>query len=297
MTKCLEKYLPFLIKIPNIEHRVSSLVFYEYSISYLLKHLSSLKAKRQYKLPLKIKVLDIGCSSGYGIYIMRETCPICSFVGVDINESDIFQARRLLSRYSNVDVLKLDITSQKTVDYLINRYGKFDAITCFEVFEHMTSEGSVTMLKNIYSLLSDEGLLFISTPNKKIYDVDACTLDHINEVDAEKFLSLLENMSFEIIQVMGSHHLRPLLTRLLYQFNLVARYGNIKNELSFQKRLVRYMLRALLDPKRIILTVMRKIDFKQYLKLRLLYERLVYDYDNCSLVYVIARKKSNTMKT
>ncbi|MFA4702007.1 class I SAM-dependent methyltransferase [Pyrococcus kukulkanii] len=277
--------LSLLTKIPNVEHRISSLIFYEYSISFLLDNI---------KKNTNIKVLDIGCSSGYGIYIMREICPTCSFVGIDINESGIIQAQRLLSKYSNVDILKLDITKQGTVEYLIDKYGKFDAITCFEVFEHITPEGSVTMLKNIYSLLSDDGLLFISTPNKRIYDVDAYTPDHINEVNAEEFLSLLESTSFEIIQVMGSHYIPPLLTRLLYQFDLIVRYGNIKNELSFQKKLLRYTLCSLLDPKRVVLTVLKRINFKIYLRVKSLFENLTYDYNNSGLVYVVARKKRRT---
>ena len=52
-----------LAGIPNIEFKLSSLIFYDYSIDFLLDYL---KNKRS------IKVLDIGCSSGYGIYIMAK---------------------------------------------------------------------------------------------------------------------------------------------------------------------------------------------------------------------------------
>ena len=214
---------------------------------------------------------------------------------MDINKEDVLRARRLLSIFQHITVLNLDITkTRKTVKYLVRRYGKFDAITCFEVFEHIPPRNSILLLENIHSLLSDDGLLFISTPNKRVYDVDAYTPDHINEVDAENFLSLLKNQGFEPVKVMGSHYIPQILQRVLYRFNLIMRSGDVKNELSFQKKLFRYLLCALLDPKRLKLNMIKRVDFEQYLKLRLSYESLVHDYNNSSLVYVVAKKKSDT---
>ncbi|WP_394296497.1 class I SAM-dependent methyltransferase [Pyrococcus abyssi] len=47
--------------------------------------------------------------------------------------------------------------------------------------------------------MKSDGLLFISTPNKRVYDIDAYTKDHINEVSPQEFITQLKATGFSIL--------------------------------------------------------------------------------------------------
>ncbi|NJE09298.1 methyltransferase domain-containing protein, partial [Thermococcus sp. M39] len=163
----------------------------------------------------ELKILDVGCSKGYGVYIMKLICPTCHFVGVDLNGDDIKTAKELLSDFQDIVCLSGDITNEHFVEYLLSTYGPFDVITCFEVYEHIKPETADTFLNNISLLLKQDGLLFISTPNKRIYDTDAYTPDHVNEVSPQQFLRKLEMTGFSPIYIFGSYTKHPFLVRSL----------------------------------------------------------------------------------
>ena len=285
--EALESIRKNLGKQINAEWVVSSIIFYLHSAWFICN-----------KLDRPLNILDIGCSYGYGIYLMLGICrdKVSKIIGVDISDSHILYAREQI-KHDNVIFDVGNLTDREYAKTLLNKYGHFDAITCFEVFEHISPRESKKLLENIWLLLNPGGLLFISTPNKKVYDIDAYTEDHVNEVNFTRFLEILRDNNFEIISVEGSRRVSPSLVRLIYKFNLEARRGDIKNELNIPRKYLRSVLVALFEPKRLLFAIFKKTNYRKFL-LSIITDRMLNDDPmNSSLVYVIAKKKENTPAT
>ena len=99
-------------------------------------------------LPYNISVLDVGCGTGYGVHILEGNG--CRRVtGVDKNKDDIEYAR---NRYCH-DCRVADVTDVEL--------GCYDAITMFEVIEHLSMEEGVKLLKNVCGSCN---YIMLSTP-------------------------------------------------------------------------------------------------------------------------------------
>lgn len=139
-------------------------------------------------------VLDIACGSGYGSLLLAKS-GARQVVGVDISLSVIRFARKKYShqkvRYMVSDILKFQ--SEK----------KFDVIISFETIEHVKED--LKVLKKIYSLLSNGGIIILSTPNRVITSPKAKTLKdaplnkyHIREYNLPEFLNLISLSGFKV---------------------------------------------------------------------------------------------------
>ena len=101
-----------------------------------------------------ITVLDIGCGSGIAI-----TMPIASLgfriLGVDMYKPAIEYAKRV-NTFSNLSFLCEEVEKVS-----INE--PFDIIICADILEHL--EEPLSVLRKLYTLLENEGLLIASVPN------------------------------------------------------------------------------------------------------------------------------------
>lgn len=114
-------------------------------------------------------VLDVGCGSGYGSYLLSQKSG--SVLGIDICEDAIQYAN---SKYKNKNLTY----SSKDINVL---EAKFDIITCFEVIEHIELLNIPDFLESLRNRLTPNGKLYISTPtdarlNNNIYHKSQ--LDH-----------------------------------------------------------------------------------------------------------------------
>jgi 2-polyprenyl-3-methyl-5-hydroxy-6-metoxy-1,4-benzoquinol methylase len=100
------------------------------------------------------RVLDVGCGEGYGAALLAEHAE--EVVGVDYSAAAVDHARKTYQR-SNLRFLVADATAPAPVA------GQFDAITCFEVIEHIL--GDDQLLAGLARMLNPEGWLLMSTPN------------------------------------------------------------------------------------------------------------------------------------
>jgi SAM-dependent methyltransferase len=105
------------------------------------------------------RVLDYGSGEGYGTATLASRA--ASVTGVDIDPEAIAHAQ---AKYEAI----LNISFEAITDHrLPYPDGSFDVITCFEVIEHVPDPALV--IAEIARLLSKDGLLLISTPNKAEY--------------------------------------------------------------------------------------------------------------------------------
>lgn len=99
----------------------------------------------------KIKILDIGCSAGNFLKIVRENYKDCDLNGIEANKN--------FSKYGK-SVYNLDIFNGMLEKYKTKK--KFDLIYMSHILEHFESPSRALLKVN--SLLNENGYLFIEVP-------------------------------------------------------------------------------------------------------------------------------------
>ena len=140
------------------------------------------------------RVLDYGSGEGYGTAALANHAT--SVTGVDIDPAAIAHAQ---AKYEAI----LNISFEAITDHrLPYPDGSFDVITCFEVIEHVPDPNAV--IAEIARLLSTNGVLLISTPNKAEYsDKNNYKNEyHLKEFYIEEFRDFL-NQHFTNVLFLG----------------------------------------------------------------------------------------------
>jgi len=130
------------------------------------------------------KVLDLGSGEGFGTAILAKNAE--SVVGIDIDHNAVLHASNSYIK-ENISFIEGSIINMPIVGTKI-----FDVIVCFEAIEHIQEHALV--FKEILRLLSDDGILIISTPNKKTYSDDTGYKNpyHLHELYYSEFIDLLK---------------------------------------------------------------------------------------------------------
>jgi SAM-dependent methyltransferase len=181
------------------------------------------------------KVLDVGCGYGHGSYLLRQKAK--SVVGIDLLKEKIEVAKNLYDNIENLefkllDAFKLDSTFPES---------SFDIIIALEFIEHLKKP--LKFLQIARNLLSDDGLLILSTPNRLTRGFEGVPWnpEHVREFDPDSLKDLLskEFNTVKIIGVRGSDK--------FLKYNEIRTGGNSPN---FLKRLWRYTPEILKKPVR-----------------------------------------------
>lgn len=128
-------------------------------------------------------VLDVGCSEGLGTVLLAEFARQC--VGSDIDAEAICSA-------------SLNFTTDKIKfvcgDFLKQNLGIFDAVTNFDVIEHIYPENENTFLLRLCKHLNPTGILIIGTPNitSDVYASPVTKAGHVNLYSADRLRASLE---------------------------------------------------------------------------------------------------------
>ena len=125
------------------------------------------------------KILDIACGSGYAANIFLDS-GAKEYTGVDISKHSIQYAKKHYSSDSASFIVG-DICNFNTKE-------TFDLIVCFETIEHVECYSKA--LKNLSSMLSDNGVLLISSPNRKVTSPRALSIQDTpkNPYHTQEFL-------------------------------------------------------------------------------------------------------------
>lgn len=128
-------------------------------------------------------VLDVACGEGYGSNLLAQNA--LEVVGVDIDDETI---KKAAARYKkpNLKFIKGNATELPFGEK------QFDIVVSFETIEHI--EEHHQMLLEIKRVLRPEGLLIISTPDKKTYSGETGYKNkfHVKELYKEEFHNLVQ---------------------------------------------------------------------------------------------------------
>jgi len=130
-------------------------------------------------------VLDVATGDGYGAALLSS---IAKFVcGVDIDQSSVRNASAKYSRSANLAFVQADASALPFPD------GTFDLIASFETIEHIDAPAQARMLKEFQRILVPDGLLLISSPNKKVYSDAREFVNefHVHELYRDELQALL----------------------------------------------------------------------------------------------------------
>jgi GT2 family glycosyltransferase/ubiquinone/menaquinone biosynthesis C-methylase UbiE/glycosyltransferase involved in cell wall biosynthesis len=128
------------------------------------------------------RVLDIACGEGYGAACLARTAE--SVLGVDVDRDTIAHARQ---KYLATRNLSFRDGSASRIP-LGN--ASVDVAVCFETIEHI--EDHAALLGEIRRVLTPDGLLIISTPDKAVYGHSGTGNEyHVHELERCAFERLL----------------------------------------------------------------------------------------------------------
>ena len=105
------------------------------------------------------RVLDVACGEGYGSALLARHA--ASVVGVDISEEAVGHARRVYAGVANLEFRVGPCTALPVPDHSV------DLAVSFETLEHIREQEQ--FLDELSRVLSPEGVLLLSSPNKLEY--------------------------------------------------------------------------------------------------------------------------------
>lgn len=132
------------------------------------------------------KVLDAACGEGYGTNLIAQHAEYVS--GIDISEDSISWAREAYQA-NNIEFHVSDIQTLPLAENSV------DVVVSFETIEHVDLEAQERFLEEIKRVLKPDGILIMSTPDKRLYsDVDGFTNPfHLHEFYEDEFQGFLKN--------------------------------------------------------------------------------------------------------
>jgi 2-polyprenyl-3-methyl-5-hydroxy-6-metoxy-1,4-benzoquinol methylase len=134
-------------------------------------------------LAVNKRVLDVACGEGYGSALLSRAAAEVS--GVDISNAAIMHATAAYSAQKNLKFFAASCTQLPFADH------SFDVVVSFETIEHIREHDA--FLDEIKRVLTAEGLLIISSPNKAEYS-DARNFQnefHVKELYRDELTALI----------------------------------------------------------------------------------------------------------
>lgn len=150
------------------------------------------------RIPDGARTLDVGCGTGYGTQMLSSRYQVCD--GIDLSGEAVSYAA------ANHPGPRYHVGRADSLPFAD---ASFDAVTCFEVIEHVPNPDEV--LAEIRRVLVCDGGLFISTPNARVTSPRGnMNKFHEREFDEGSFRSLLGSAGFSIKEFAGQRQRRQL---------------------------------------------------------------------------------------
>ena len=189
------------------------------------------------------RVLDMGCGPGSFLYVLGESRPHVSAVGVDIASGQIeFAKSEIQARYPDGRI-SFKALPPGNVPQLGFEPASFDTVTCIEVIEHLHPQLAMRLLQEAFKVLKPEGRLIITTPNyRSLWPIIEWALEklspvkyheqHISKFTPNAFVKFLEAAAFELIELETIFILSPFLNA--FSSNLARGLYGVERKLPFR---------------------------------------------------------------
>ena len=131
-------------------------------------------------------ILDIASGSGYGTHFLASSAR--EAYGVEIDQAAVDYSREHYPE-SNLHFMQGSVENIPLEDHSV------DVVVSFETIEHVSAELQIRMMEEIRRVLKDDGILFISSPDKYHYSEERNYVNpfHVHELYSAEFKALLGN--------------------------------------------------------------------------------------------------------
>jgi ubiquinone/menaquinone biosynthesis C-methylase UbiE len=131
------------------------------------------------------RVLDAACGEGYGSALLGTVAT--NVVGVDIDPATVAHAGERYGKGDSIRFLTGSCAALPLPDASV------DAVVSFETIEHLDAADQPKMLAEFARVLAPDGLLIISSPNKRLYSDERSYVNefHRHELYREGLATLL----------------------------------------------------------------------------------------------------------
>ena len=165
-------------------------------------------------------VLDVGCGYGYGSYLMSWKAK--RVIGIDIKRKQIETAQNLYQK-NNLEFSSMNVFNLKQ-EFSGN---SFDVVIAREFIEHIKEP--LEFLQIAHYLLSEEGILILSTPNCLARSVEGkpWNPEHVREFDEISLREVLLQ-KFNRVKIIGMSG-----SEKVIEYNKIRTGGNVST--SFKK--------------------------------------------------------------
>lgn len=165
------------------------------------------------------RVCDIACGEGYGSALLAGSAK--SVVGVDIDDQTVSAAQKTYQREN----LKYKCFNAIKTGFEDN---SFDFVVSFETLEHLYEQDE--LLKEFRRILTPNGVLIISTPDKEVYSEadEGHNHFHVKELDRAEFDTLISS-HFKHSKTFGQ------------QFQLMSTIENEDQKMASHEGIVQYV--------------------------------------------------------
>jgi 2-polyprenyl-3-methyl-5-hydroxy-6-metoxy-1,4-benzoquinol methylase len=131
------------------------------------------------------KVLDFGCSEGLGTYLLSQECGFAK--GIDFDEEAIATAQNNFQG-KNIEFVQEDFLQTSSKD-------SWDAITSFDVIEHIMPDRANLFFERIQEKVSPHGITIIGTPSaiSQEFASPISKAGHVNIYTPERLEATMRN--------------------------------------------------------------------------------------------------------
>jgi SAM-dependent methyltransferase len=144
--------------------------------------------KNNLSTPLPV-ILEIGCSSGFMLRLIRQNLPHVFLIGSDIVSGPLLHLAREIP---NVPLLQFDLTKCPLPDQCI------DIVLLLNVLEHIVDDEAA--LRHTYRLLKPDGVAIIEVPaGPRLYDLYDRLLKHERRYSQDSLEKLVRGAGFQIL--------------------------------------------------------------------------------------------------
>jgi 2-polyprenyl-3-methyl-5-hydroxy-6-metoxy-1,4-benzoquinol methylase len=145
---------------------------------------------RRWLRPTSAIIMDIGCSSGFLLTLLRRRFPDCVIVGADCVRGPL---ERLSKKMPDTPLLQFDLSTCPLSDR------SFDGLVLLNVLEHI--EDDVAAARQVQRILKPGGIAVIEVPaGPHLYDVYDRELLHFRRYRMADLLELLRASGLDIVE-------------------------------------------------------------------------------------------------
>lgn len=149
------------------------------------------------------RVLDIACGDGYGAAMLVRN-GAASVTGAEIDSDAVARAKDVYA-HDGLSFVEADICRPLPFED-----DSFDVAVCFETIEHITAQDA--FVRELARVLAPDGVLVISTPDKRKSNPDLPNPFHLKELDEPEFMALLGRSFLQVKSYYQGYHFGSVIT-------------------------------------------------------------------------------------